>query len=71
MTAANGCKLHLMDFKTNFLHGDLDKEVYMEQPEGYLDPAYTDKVCRVLQALYGLNKAPKMWYSKLYVFRES
>jgi len=49
-----------MDIKSAFLNGDLNKEVYMEQPDGYVDPTYSDKVCRLLQALYGLKQAPKM-----------
>jgi len=60
MTAANGWELHQMDVKTAFLNGDLDEEVYMEQPDGYVDPTYPDKVCRLLQELYGLKQAPKM-----------
>jgi len=55
MTAANGWELHYMDVKTAFLNGDLDEEVNMKQPDGYVDPTYPDKVCRLLQALYGLN----------------
>jgi len=55
MTAANGWELHQMDVKTAFLSGDLDDEVYMKQPDGYVDPTYPDKVCRLLQVLYGLK----------------
>jgi len=71
MTAANGWELHQMDVKTAFLNGDLDEEVYMEQPDGYVDPTYPDKVYRLLQALYGLKQAPKMWYAKLDDFLKS
>jgi len=71
MTAANGWALHQIDVKTAFLNGDLDEEVYMEQPEGYVDPTYLDKVCRLLQALYGLKQAPKMSYAKLDAFFKS
>jgi len=60
MTTANKWELHQMDIKSAFLNGDLNKEVYMEQPDGYVDPTYSDKVCRLLQALYGLKQAPKM-----------
>ena len=65
LTAANGWELHQMDVKTAFLNGDLDEEVYMEQPDGYVDPTYLDNACRLLQALFGLKQAPKMWYAKL------
>ena len=71
MTAANGWELHQMDVKTAFLNGDLDEEVYMEQPDGYVDPTYPNKACRLLQALYGLGKAPKMWYVQLDNFLKS
>jgi len=60
MTAANGWELHQMDVMTAFLNGDLDEEVYMEQPDGYVDQTYSDEVCRLLQVLYGLKQAPKM-----------
>jgi len=49
-----------MDVKAAFFNGDLDEEVHMEPPDGYVDPTYPDKVCRLLQALYGLKKAPNM-----------
>ena len=58
MTAANGWEQYQMDAKTASLHGDLDEEVCMEQPDGYVDPTYPDKVCRLLKALYGLKQAP-------------
>jgi len=54
-----------MDVKTAFLNGDHDEEVYMEQPDGYVDLTYPGEVFRALQALYELKQAPKMWYAKL------
>jgi len=71
MTAANGWKLYQMDVKTASLNGDLYGEVNMEQPDGSVDPTYPDKVCRLLQALFGLKQAPKMWYAKLDDFLKS
>jgi len=71
MTTANGWELHQMDVKTAFLNGDLDEEVYMEQPEGYVDPTHPEKVCQLIQALYGLKQAPKMWNAKLDAFLKS
>ena len=49
-----------MDLKTAILNGDFEEKVYMEQQDGYVDPTYSDKVCRLLQSLYGLKQAPKM-----------
>jgi len=71
MTVANGWELHDMDVKTAFLNGDLDKDVYMEQPEGYVDTTYPDKVYRRLQALYERKQAPKLWNAKLDDFLKS
>jgi len=71
MTAANGWVLHQMDVKTAFLNGHFDGEVYMEHPDGYVAPKYPDKVCRLLQALYGRKQAPKMLCAKLVDFLKS
>jgi len=71
MTAATGWELRQLDVKTAFLNGDLDDEVNMEQPDGYVDPTCPDKGCRLLQALYGLKQAPKMWNAKLDDFLKS
>ena len=65
MAAAKGWSLHQMDVKNAFLHGDLQEEVYMMQPEGYEDNAHPDFVCRLRKALYGLKQAPKAWSDKI------
>jgi len=49
-----------MDVKTAFRTGDLDDEVFMEEPDGVGDPTYPEQVFRLLQALYGLKQARKM-----------
>ncbi|GJX99928.1 zinc finger, CCHC-type containing protein [Tanacetum coccineum] len=53
-----------MDVKTTFLNGDLDKEVYMKQPEGFVMPDNKHKVCKLVKSLYGLKQAPKQWHQK-------
>eukprot|EP00268_Persea_americana_P012745 TRINITY_DN15453_c0_g2_i2.p1 TRINITY_DN15453_c0_g2~~TRINITY_DN15453_c0_g2_i2.p1 ORF type:complete len:405 (+),score=42.66 TRINITY_DN15453_c0_g2_i2:606-1820(+) len=53
-----------MDVKTAFLNGDLEEEIYMDQPEGYVIKGQEHKVCRLLMSLYGLKQAPKQWHMK-------
>ena len=56
--------LHQMDVKTTFLNGDLDEEVYMEQPKGFVLLGNEKKVCKLVKSLYGLKQAPKKWHEK-------
>jgi len=55
MAAAKGWSLHQMDVKNAFLHGDLQEEVYMEQPLGYVNQTHPNLVCKLKKALYGLK----------------
>ncbi|GJT98945.1 copia protein [Tanacetum coccineum] len=57
-----------MDVKTSFLDGPLKEEVYVSQPEGFIDPEFPDHVYRLKKALYGLKQAPRAWYDKLSSF---
>jgi hypothetical protein len=52
-----------MDVKSAFLHGDLDEEIYMEQPPGFVQDS--SLVCRLGCSLYGLKQAPRGWYEKM------
>jgi hypothetical protein len=54
-----------MDVKSSFLNGELEEEVYIEQPEGFQLSENTDYVCKLKKALYGLKQAPIAWYSRL------
>lgn len=53
-----------MDVKTIFLNGDLNEEIYMNQPEGYVLPGNEQKVWKLVKSLYGLKQAPKQWHQK-------
>jgi hypothetical protein len=50
--------------KKTFLHGDLEEEIYMQQPQGYEVKGKENLVCRLKKSLYGLKKAPRQWYLK-------
>ncbi|CAM8915541.1 unnamed protein product [Rhodiola kirilowii] len=54
-----------MDVKNAFLYGDLDKEIFMEQPTGFEDKEHPTYVCKLRKALYGLKQAPRAWYGKI------
>ncbi len=55
MAITKGWFLHQMDVKNDFLHGDLQEEIYMEQPANYVDQTHPNLVCRLKKALYGLK----------------
>nr|GEV59518.1 copia protein [Tanacetum cinerariifolium] len=57
--------VYQMDVKTSFLYGHLKEEVYVNQPDGFVDPYHPDKVYRLKKALYGLKQAPRAWYDEL------
>ena len=54
-----------MDVKTAFLNGELEEEIYMRQPEGFIAKGNKNKVCRLVKSLYGLKQAPKQWHKRL------
>ncbi|GJQ98252.1 retrovirus-related pol polyprotein from transposon TNT 1-94 [Tanacetum coccineum] len=60
--------IYQMDVKTAFLNGPLKEEVYVAQPDGFVDPDHPDKVYRLRKALYGLKQAPRAWYDELSKF---
>nr|GEZ04518.1 hypothetical protein [Tanacetum cinerariifolium]GFA78812.1 hypothetical protein [Tanacetum cinerariifolium] len=57
-----------MDVKTTFLHGSLKEDVYVCQPEGFIDADHPSHVYKLKKALYGLKQAPRAWYDELLKF---
>lgn len=60
--------VYQFDVKSAFLNGDLEEEVYVSQPEGFVVKGSENKVYRLRKALYGLKQAPRAWYSKIDAF---
>nr|GFA25695.1 hypothetical protein [Tanacetum cinerariifolium] len=60
-----------MELKTEFLNDPLKEEVYVAQPNRFVDPHHPEKVYRLRKALYGLKQAPKAWYDELSKFLTS
>nr|GEW79382.1 hypothetical protein [Tanacetum cinerariifolium] len=60
-----------MDVKTAFLNGLVTKEVFVVQPDGFVDPDHLEKVYRLRKSIYGLKQAPKAWYDELLKFMTS
>jgi hypothetical protein len=57
-----------MDVKTTFLNGEIEEEVYIEQPEGFVVHDEKSHVCRLKKSLYGLKQTPRAWYENMDVF---
>jgi hypothetical protein len=64
LAASHGLLVHQMDVKMAFLNGELDEDIYMDQPDGFVVGGQEGKVCKLLKSLYGLKQAPKLWHEK-------
>ncbi|KAM1485555.1 hypothetical protein TB1_036396 [Malus domestica] len=65
LAAKKGWKLHQLDVKSAFLNGVLEEEVFVEQPQGFTNQEFPEKVYKLRKALYGLKQAPRAWYSEI------
>jgi hypothetical protein len=64
VAALYGLLIHQIDVKITFLNGELDEEIYMDQPDGFVVKGEEQRVCKLLKSLYGLKQAPKQWHEK-------
>ena len=65
LAVQNSMKMHQMDVTTAFLNGELQEEVYMKQPEGFVSDGQEDLVCKLKRSIYGLKQSPRCWNSAL------
>ena len=63
--------VHQMDVVTAFLNGELEEDIYMEQPCGYVKAGQDDLVCKLKKSLYGLKQSPRCWNKRLGEYLES
>ncbi len=71
LAALEDMEIHQMDVKTTFLNGKLKKEIYMEQPQGFVHQGGEHFVCKLQKSLYGLKQSPRAWNQKLDAFLKS
>jgi hypothetical protein len=70
LVAIEDMKIHQMDVKTAFFNGDLEEEIYMEQPKRFIQEG-DHLVCKLHKSLYALKQFPRAWNQKLDVFFKS
>lgn len=66
--AADDLEIVQFDIKTTILNGEIVEQLYMEQPEGFVDKEHPDYVCLLRKALYSLKQASRSWNNKFHKF---
>ena len=61
-------EIHQMDVKTAFLNGEIDTDIYIDQPEGFRHPKHPQHVCKLQKGLYGLKQSPRLWNKRIDTF---
>ena len=64
MVATENLHLEQLGVKTAFLYGDLEEDIYMIQPKGFIIQRQENLVCKLRKSLYDLKQAPRQWYKK-------
>lgn len=65
VAAQRGWSILHMDVKSVFLHGTIDEDIYVQQPQGYIIKGQEQKVYKLNKALYGLKQASRAWFSRI------
>ena len=71
LVARLNLEVEQLDVKTVVLHGDLEEEIYMQQPEGFEVKEKENLVCKLKKGLHRLKQAPRLWYKKFDSFMMS
>jgi hypothetical protein len=64
LAALENKEIHQMDMKKTFFNSELKKEIYMEQPQGFMHQGGEHLVCKLHKSLYGLKQSPRAWNQK-------
>jgi hypothetical protein len=65
LVASYKWEIHQMDVKSDFLNGDLNEDIYIQQPPSFVTAKNSNLVCKLHKSLYGLKQTPRAWYDKI------
>ena len=71
LSNAEDWEVHQMDVRTAFLQGNVEEEVYMRQPDGYVNEEHPDYVCKLKRSIYGLKQSARCWNTVIDTFLKS